>query len=147
MTSRARTTAGRAVAAAAVLAAALAAAAGAPAGQAAGTATRADELRFFSNPGRTVVCRYSSFSGYQQLRCIDRRVRGEDGGALVVRLGRTGMAEELLFDSGPMEKIGLPVARFSRPGILSCTLTKAEVRYVNTAKHGMVMQVPKLKRF
>ena len=150
MTRRARGAAAG-VAVALVVAGAVAGAAGATtAAQSSGAAARAaqaDELRFFSNPGRTVVCRYSSFSGYQQLKCIDRRVRGEDGGALVVRLGKTGMAEELLFDSGPMEKIGLPVARFSRPGIVSCTLTKAAVRCANAAKHGMVLQVPKLTRF
>ena len=105
-------------------------------------AQAADELKFFSNPGSTVICRYSSFSGFQELKCSDRRVKGEDGGALTLRLHRSDRPAELIFDPNPIEKKGAPATRFARPGF-TCTLTAAAVRCTNAAKHGFVMKLPK----
>ncbi|MEI8105381.1 MAG: hypothetical protein WCH31_06035 [Actinomycetes bacterium] len=105
-----------------------------------------DELTFFSNPGSSVVCRYSSFSGFQELKCTDRRVRGTDGGALTLRLHRSERAAELIFDSNPIEKKGAPVRRFVRSGF-TCTLTPAQVRCSNATKHGFVLKTPKQSLF
>lgn len=120
-----------------VLIGATALALGAPA-----VALAADELKFLSNPGSTVNCRYSSFSGFQELKCADRRVKGDDGGPLTLRLHRSERTAELIFDPNPIEKKDAPVKRFARPGI-SCTLTAAAVRCTNAAKHGFVMKLPK----
>jgi hypothetical protein len=120
-----------------VLIGATALALGAPA-----VAQAADELTIFSNPGTTVICRYSSFSGVQELKCADRRVKGEDGGPLTLRLHRSERTAELIFDPNPIEKKGRPAARFARPGF-TCTLTAAAVRCTNAVKHGFVMKLPK----
>lgn len=100
-----------------------------------------DELRFFSNAGKTVICRYSSFSGFQQLKCTDTRVLGEDGAPLTVQLKSKGRTEQLIFDSRPIEKTGKPTAKFSR-GAFRCTLTASSVRCSNKARHGFVLKLP-----
>ena len=105
-------------------------------------AQSASELKFFSNPGSTVICRYSSFSGFQELKCADRRVKGDDGGPLTLRLHKNEPTAELIFDPNPIEKQGAPVKSFARPGF-TCTLTAAAVRCTNAVRHGFVMKLPK----
>ncbi len=120
-----------------VLIGATALALGAPA-----VAQAADELKFFSNQGSKVICRYSSFSGFQELKCADRRVKGDDGGPLTLRLHKSEPTAKLIFDPNPIEKKGAPVRSFARPGF-ACTLTAAAVRCANAARHRFVMKVPK----
>ena len=105
-------------------------------------AQAADELKFFSNPGSSVICRYSSFSGFQELKCADRRAKGDDGGPLTLRLHKSEPTAELIFDPNPIEKRGSPVKSFARPGF-ACTLTAAAVRCTNAVKHGFVLKLPK----
>ena len=77
-----------------------------------------------------------------ELKCTDRRVRGDDDGPLTLRLHKSDRPAELIFDANPIEKKGAPAARFARPGF-SCTLTAAAARCTNAAKHGFVMKLPK----
>lgn len=101
-------------------------------------AQRADGVVFFSNPGKTVVCRYSSFSGYQELKCQDKLVAGDDGGPFTARLRATGAGSELIFDSNPVEKAGSVLRRFAKAPF-TCTLAKTAVRCTNPQKHGFLL--------
>ena len=101
-------------------------------------AAHAEGIIFFSNPGKTVICRYSSFSGYQELKCEDKVVAGDDGYRLVIRLQKTGKGAELLFDANPIEKEGSVVRKFAKAPF-TCTLAKTQVRCTNPQKHGFVM--------
>ena len=94
-----------------------------------------DGIVFFTNPGTTVVCRYSSFSGYQELKCQSQVVAGDDGGPLTVRLQKAGKGAELLFDANPVEKAGSVLRRFAKAPF-ACTLSKTAVRCTNPQRHG-----------
>lgn len=101
-------------------------------------AAHAEGILFFSNPGKTVICRYSSFSGHQELKCEDKVVAGDDGYRLVVRLQKTGKGAQLLFDASPIEKEGSVVRSFARAPF-ACTLSKAQVRCTNPQQHGFLL--------
>lgn len=98
----------------------------------------ADGVVFFVNPGKTVACRTSSFSGFQELKCGARQVRAEDGGPCTARLHETGKGEQVLFDSNPIERIGSTAVRFETTPFI-CTLTKTAVRCTNPQQHGFLL--------
>lgn len=112
--------------------------AGAASTRQANRAAAANGITFFANPGKRIVCRYSSFSGFQELKCEDRSVAAEDGGPFTARLHKTGRGEQTLMDPNPIERVGSTVARFTKAPF-ACTLTKAAVRCVNPTRHGFLL--------